>query len=192
MGSALTNVSLPILLNRKQQSNHPNFELPNINVFLEDRREHSLLFVHLMLDSHCLRQAPNLTSYSHPKLLFWLLFLHCLRDERWAAQRRVPKQIHCHKCWNWHTEAFWRKFWFQILQWESKRWEIFQKVQSLPQRELKNHWFHTPLIKGFYYCKSALEFKSTETTHGDIDKIQLSTNFFFQQMRNKMAGKEEV
>lgn len=91
MGSALTNVSLPILLNRKQQSNHPNFELPNINVFLEDRREQSLLFVHLMLDSHCLRQAPNLTSYSHPKLLSWLLFLHCLRDERWAAQRKSAK-----------------------------------------------------------------------------------------------------
>lgn len=125
MGSALTNGSSPI--------NHPNFEPLSINVFIKDRREHSP-YSCTSGWTYCLRLALNPTSSSHPKLLF----LHCLRGkETWATQTRVLEQIDCHRYSKWHTEEFWRKLWFQILHWKSKRWEVFQKVQSLPQWTLK-------------------------------------------------------
>lgn len=92
MGFALTNGSLPILLNRKQQINHPNSKLPNINVFMEDRREHSLLLC-TSYWTHCWRLAPNLMCYSNPKLLSWLLLLHCLRKERQAAPRECQNRF---------------------------------------------------------------------------------------------------
>lgn len=63
MGSALTNGSSPTLLNRKPQINHPNSELPNINGFIEDRRD-----IHLICAPHAVLIAWNLLQILHPLL----------------------------------------------------------------------------------------------------------------------------